>query len=84
MLGYAEGRKTFLQVKTDANNFKFAVPELSGLVDTNAARGVARRLAELTGISKACLHHKQMRYKSGAAQHPFVLPSHIDTEMSCV
>ena len=56
-----------------------SLPFLSSgsLSNTNAARGVAGRLADLTGISKASLHHEVVRFKSGAAQHPFVLPSDV-------
>ena len=78
---FACGKKTFEQVKADADTFGFRIPELKKLIGSNAARGVTRRLADLTGVSKESLHFESIRYKQGVSSHPFVLPSAIVEQM---
>ena len=79
LIQLASGKKTFEQVSADA-----AMCGVDTLLGSNAARGVRRRLQDLTGISKDSLTFFPIRCKPDVAteggahmRHPFVLISTI-------
>ena len=72
LMDVAAAKKTFEQVRCDAETFRGASRALKNLITTNAARGVTQRLAEVTGISKESLSFHTVRGKDGLVNHPFV------------
>ena len=52
LLSLARGKKTFEQVVDDARDVSHAGQALSNLVASNAARGVTKRLVELSGVGQ--------------------------------
>ena len=82
LLEVATGAKAFRQLRKDALKAHFPGAALKQAVRSNASRGAAKRLHELTGVSKGSLHHFQLRCKPDAATaedgtmpHPFFVVS---------
>ena len=61
LLVFVSGKQTFEQVKADAQSFLYADKKLKALVASNTARGISKRLEELTGIGKGSLFFHEVR-----------------------
>ena len=77
----AFGRKSFAQVKRDAQTFSYQGTELQSLVFANASYGVTKRLVDVTGVSSDSLTFIKIRTQDGISPHPFsLLTDHIERE----
>ena len=82
LMDLAAGKKSFAQVCEDATTFSYDGSELQRLASSNAARGITRRLEELTGISADSLTYMRIRTGEGnTSVQPFaLLTNHIEEQ----
>ena len=80
LLDFARGKKTYEDVKAEAQRYRFEAPVLANLIGQNTARTIQKRLETLTGISKDSLTYFNIRKKGAtedeslqAKRHPFNL-----------
>lgn len=60
----ARGKKSFAQACEDTADFEFAGNIVGGLTISNAARGIKKRIGEITSVTKSTLDYFPIRFKS--------------------
>jgi len=76
LLDLAQGKKTYEDVKTEAERYAFEAPALRKLIGTNSSRTVQSRLETLTGISKDALTYFDIRRKGEGDEAPLPTKRH--------